>query len=106
MISTTFISSDCVRALSPQHPEDTLALSVAHTLALDSRLMRRSSTQPAPHTLLCALARGMATAPEYDLVVIGGGPGGYVAAIKAAQLGMKVGANRPATNLCSHDACG
>jgi dihydrolipoamide dehydrogenase len=28
--------------------------------------------------------------PTYDVVVIGGGPGGYVAAIKAAQLGMKV----------------
>ncbi len=27
---------------------------------------------------------------EFDLVVIGGGPGGYVAAIRAAQLGMKV----------------
>ena len=27
---------------------------------------------------------------SFDLVVIGGGPGGYVAAIKAAQLGMKV----------------
>lgn len=27
---------------------------------------------------------------NYDLTVIGGGPGGYVAAIKAAQLGMKV----------------
>jgi dihydrolipoamide dehydrogenase len=27
---------------------------------------------------------------EYDLVVIGGGPGGYVAAIRAAQLGMTV----------------
>ena len=26
----------------------------------------------------------------YDLVVIGGGPGGYVCAIKAAQLGLKV----------------
>src|ERR1700720_941480 len=25
----------------------------------------------------------------YDLIVIGGGPGGYVAAIRAAQLGMK-----------------
>jgi len=27
---------------------------------------------------------------NYDLVIIGGGPGGYVAAIRAAQLGMKV----------------
>ena len=26
---------------------------------------------------------------EFDLVVIGAGPGGYTAAIKAAQLGMK-----------------
>ena len=26
----------------------------------------------------------------YDLVVIGAGPGGYVAAIRAAQLGLKV----------------
>ena len=30
------------------------------------------------------------TDSAYDLVVIGGGPGGYVAAIRAAQLGMKV----------------
>ena len=29
-------------------------------------------------------------ADNYDLVVIGAGPGGYVAAIRAAQLGMKV----------------
>src|SRR6185503_17563448 len=29
--------------------------------------------------------------PEHDLLVIGAGPGGYVAAIRAAQLGMSVG---------------
>ncbi len=28
---------------------------------------------------------------DYDVVIIGGGPGGYVAAIRAAQLGMNVG---------------
>lgn len=28
--------------------------------------------------------------PSFDLIVIGGGPGGYVSAIRAAQLGMKV----------------
>lgn len=33
--------------------------------------------------------RNMASSAEVDLVVIGAGPGGYVAAIKAAQLGMK-----------------
>lgn len=37
-------------------------------------------------------SRAFAAAPteEQDLIVIGGGPGGYVGAIKAAQLGMKV----------------
>lgn len=36
-------------------------------------------------------ARGLATGAEpYDVAVIGGGPGGYVAAIKAGQLGLKV----------------
>ena len=28
-------------------------------------------------------------ADQFDVVVIGGGPGGYVAAIRAAQLGLK-----------------
>eukprot|EP00474_Spongospora_subterranea_P009232 CRZ09690.1 hypothetical protein [Spongospora subterranea] len=34
--------------------------------------------------------RAFGTTSKTDLVVIGGGPGGYVAAIKAAQLGLKV----------------
>src|SRR5215831_671195 len=32
----------------------------------------------------------MAKGDRFDLVVVGAGPGGYVAAIRAAQLGMKV----------------
>jgi dihydrolipoamide dehydrogenase len=32
----------------------------------------------------------MADAKSYDLIIIGSGPGGYVAAIRASQLGMKV----------------
>ena len=31
----------------------------------------------------------MTTSPEYDVTVVGAGPGGYVAAIRAAQLGLK-----------------
>merc|ERR1711971_694819 len=39
--------------------------------------------------LLLAQRRTFATHNDVDLVVIGSGPGGYVGAIKAAQLGMK-----------------
>eukprot|EP00794_Sanderia_malayensis_P006986 gene6986-7771_t len=48
---------------------------------LHSNLLARSST---------VVTRHYSSAPDdTDLVVIGSGPGGYVAAIKAAQLGMK-----------------
>ena len=38
-------------------------------------------------------------ADEFDLVVIGSGPGGYVAAIRAAQLGMKTACTILLTNI-------
>ena len=38
---------------------------------------------------LFAFARRCFSVKEYDLAVIGGGPGGYVAAIKAGQKGLK-----------------
>jgi dihydrolipoamide dehydrogenase len=45
---------------------------------------------------------------KYDLVVIGAGPGGYVAAIRAAQLGMKVACvdkNRALGGTCLNIGC-
>ena len=34
-------------------------------------------------------ARAFSSSESYDVVIVGGGPGGYVAAIKASQLGLK-----------------
>lgn len=57
------------------------------SLVLACRLAPRSSSFTP--SLLSLQRRNFATHDDVDLVVIGSGPGGYVGAIKAAQLGMK-----------------
>ncbi|KPJ77774.1 MAG: dihydrolipoamide dehydrogenase [Deltaproteobacteria bacterium SG8_13] len=50
----------------------------------------------------------MAEPENYDLVIVGGGPGGYVAAVKAAQLKMKVACVEKASRLggvCLRKGC-
>ena len=44
---------------------------------------------------------------EYDLLIIGGGPGGYIAAIKGAQLGLSVGLveRNKVGGACLHKGC-
>ena len=44
---------------------------------------------------------------EYDLLIIGGGPGGYVTAIKGAQLGLSVGLveRDKVGGACLHKGC-
>jgi len=61
---------------------------------MQSSLLRSARLLPKSHVSLSPLAaslqaRHYATHDNVDLVVIGSGPGGYVGAIKAAQLGMK-----------------
>jgi len=46
-------------------------------------------------------------AKEYDIVILGGGPGGYVAAIRAAQLGFKTAIveSKKLGGTCLHQGC-
>jgi dihydrolipoamide dehydrogenase len=59
-------------------------------MAMASRNLRRVTlTAGGSRQLGGLLARAFSAGGEYDLCVIGAGPGGYTGAIKAAQLGLK-----------------
>lgn len=49
-----------------------------------------AATEETPATSAASAATSVASDADYDIAVIGAGPGGYVAAIKAAQMGKKV----------------
>jgi dihydrolipoamide dehydrogenase len=73
------------------------------------------SAAPAPAPVPTAPVPAHAPAPaapqgdfEYDLVIVGSGPGGYVAAIRAGQLGMKVACVEKDPKFggtCTHRGC-
>ena len=80
---TTTLSEGLGSRIHPSHHKMIAARTAAQTIRRTPFLAQKGS--------LSALGiRAYAAAEEQDLIVIGGGPGGYVGAIKAAQLGLKV----------------
>ncbi|XP_046356838.2 dihydrolipoyl dehydrogenase, mitochondrial-like [Haliotis rufescens] len=64
---------------------------LASSVSRFSLLLRGGNPSTTGRCLGAVISRNYSTGEELDLVVVGSGPGGYVAAVKAAQLGLKTG---------------
>lgn len=81
---------DSSKPKSPSKNNKQTTMAMANLARRKAYLLTRNiSTAPLRSSF--SLSRGFASSgsDENDVVIIGGGPGGYVAAIKAAQLGLK-----------------
>lgn len=58
-------------------------------LELKSKLIHLQTNYNTLRSAGALYCRSYSTTHDADVVVVGGGPGGYVAAIKAAQVGLK-----------------
>ncbi|KAG8952104.1 dihydrolipoamide dehydrogenase precursor [Tulasnella sp. 424] len=89
-------AESCGEDSSAEPEEESTSLNPENSLVEGSLAGVIAGSRQASHEILrtiplyVARSRGVATSSgPYDTVVIGGGPGGYVAAIKSAQLGLK-----------------
>jgi dihydrolipoamide dehydrogenase len=83
-------NGDTVRAKEPYGGEPYVDTVPIPPMDLAAALDATAAAQPAP-TAAAAPTPDPAVARDFDLVVLGAGPGGYTAAFRAADLGLKVG---------------
>ncbi|MEO7795201.1 MAG: dihydrolipoyl dehydrogenase [Thermoanaerobaculia bacterium] len=102
-------------AAAPPAPEAAAATPAAASSAPAAAPVPVPVAVPVPVPVARASSPSSAPAPatplgnfDYDLVIVGSGPGGYVAAIRAGQLGMKVACVEKDPKLggtCTHRGC-
>jgi dihydrolipoamide dehydrogenase len=108
-------ASPAAPAAAPVAPKAEASASAAAPAVVSPAPKPAAPAPPVPATAATAPAAAAKPAKtddgakyDYDLVIVGSGPGGYVAAIRAGQLGMKVACVEKDPKLggtCTHRGC-